>query len=173
MAFFWSLRRSYSACSSAAVIPAKEEVRAFRRASRVSECILARDLGPMPGNSSQWPSGIPATSRIEGQRPPNSARIACLTRGGSFSSGRRSYSRIGIPKAMVRDTKMLLLCGASKRHSGDDARDLAPKEHNTVPDERSPITYHLVLPWCDREQGIRRLCNLTIERDLSTRSRNW
>jgi hypothetical protein len=72
---------------------------------------------------------------------------------------------------MVRDTKMLLVCGASKCDSNNGGRDLAPKEHNTVPDERSPITYHLVLHWRDLEQGIRRLCNLTIERDLSSLSK--
>ena len=66
IAFLWSVTRSYSACNSASVIPAKEGSRAFRRAPRVSARIHARTLGPMPGSWSQWESGMLATSRMDG-----------------------------------------------------------------------------------------------------------
>jgi hypothetical protein len=66
MVFLWSVKRSYSACNSASVIPAKEGSRAFRRAPRVSARIHARILGPMPGSWSQWESGRLATSRMDG-----------------------------------------------------------------------------------------------------------
>ena len=38
---------------------------------------------------------------------------------------------------------------------------------------RSPIKHHLVLHRIDPEQGIRRFCSLTIERDLFGTVRHW
>jgi hypothetical protein len=100
MAFFRLISLLYLACNSESVMPANEGSRAFRRAPRVRERIRATNFGPMLGSLSQWVSGILATSRMEGQRPPNSVRTACLTLGESSSSGKGSSSRNGAPRIL-------------------------------------------------------------------------
>jgi hypothetical protein len=105
IAFLSFSRRSDIACNSASVIPANEGSRALRRAPRVSERIHATNLGPMPGSVSQWVSGTLATSRMEGWWPPNSARIARLTLGGSSSSGKGASSRNGVLGSYGRDNQ--------------------------------------------------------------------
>jgi hypothetical protein len=145
IAFFWLIRRLYLACNSEAVMPAKEGSRALRRAPCVSERIRATKLSPMPGSLSQWVSGILATSQIEGGRPPNSDRIACLTLGGSSSSGKGSSSRNDVLGSCRRDIKMLPICEEPKRNYEESRKRLhsqksrAPCLMGYYPPEQAPL----------------------------------